>query len=309
MINSTKKRYSKVFSFFLKIILAVIFLTAVFYWFNPSAILRVVKDVSLWLYGIVVLGHFLLMAIKSLRWKILLESFDIHCTYLQAFKAYIVAFSFGTFTPGQLGDMAKVMLIDGAKGKRKLALIPSFADRAWDLLGLVAVSAGCTSFFYSIRLNFLNVIFGSVFILCVLAFMLLLYRKLHKFFLQKSNTDISVIFSTWQWSAFLTLVVVIIQFFRWVVLALAMSLPVITAASSAMIGTLVALIPVSFGGLGTREAAIAWLFTSAGLSPEAGVGFSLLMFGSYLIGALAGAVVLGGYGKFTLVGKKGDRVE
>ena len=302
MIN-LKNGLSKKNSFLVKFFLGVLFLIVLFYWFNPKVIFDETKKVSWWLYGLVVMGHFLLMAIKSLRWKILLESFGIHCDYKQALRAYVIAFSFGTFTPGQLGDMAKVMLIDGASGKRKLALIPSFVDRLWDLLGLVMASAGCASILYSIKLSLSNIVFVTVFIVCVLLLLVLLYRKVRKFFLQKYETDSAVIFYKWYWAVFLTCIVVIVQFFRWAVLAFALSLPIVTAASSAMIGTFVALLPVSFGGLGTREAAIAWLFASVGLSPESGVGFSLLMFGTYLIGAFAGVLLLRGSGKLAWEGK------
>lgn len=69
-------------------------------------------------------------------------------------------------------------------------------------------------------------------------------------------------------------------------------MPFISTAAIATVGTLVALLPVPLGGLGTREATIAALFTYNNLDPITGVSFSFLMFGSYLVGALAGVFLL-----------------
>lgn len=59
-----------------------------------------------------------------------------------------------------------------------------------------------------------------------------------------------------------------------------------------MVGTLVALIPVSIAGLGTREATLEYLFRYKGIQEGIGVAFSLIMFSSYLIGAMAGVILL-----------------
>ena len=57
--------------------------------------------------------------IKALRWQLLLKSLQIHCSYGQILKAYIAGVALGTFTPGQLGDMGKVIKVKmTAKGKK-----------------------------------------------------------------------------------------------------------------------------------------------------------------------------------------------
>jgi uncharacterized membrane protein YbhN (UPF0104 family) len=65
-----------------------------------------------------------------------------------------------------------------------------------------------------------------------------------------------------------------------------------SAASSAALGSLVALLPVSIAGLGTREAAIVGYLGLRGVSADRAVGFSLLIFlvfhvGSALYGLIA----------------------
>ncbi len=295
-MTDVRDKASRRLPYFLKTGFTVLLVCAVFFYFNPGSIMTEARKVSLPLYFIVVMGHFILMIVKALRWKILLGSFQIHCTYRQALKAYTTAFSFGTFTPGQLGDMAKVMLIDSARGKRKLALISSICDRLWDLAGLCFVSLGCMFFLFSTRISVSGIfLYGSVFCILCVGMLAGIYPIARKFIKHRTEADISLLFTRWPSALALTILAITVQILRWAVLSFAMGLPVITATTIAIVGTLVALIPISIGGLGTREGAMAALFSSGGLDPVSGVGFSLLMFGSYLIGAVAGALLLHTY--------------
>ncbi len=280
----------------IKISLTTLFVLLIFFRFDFYSILDAIGEVSLWLYLVPILGHFVLMAIKALRWQLLLRSLQVPCTYAEAFKAYTAGFAFGTFTPGQLGDMGKVMLISGAKGLRKRALITTLADRFWDLAGLILVAGGCACFLFFAQIKPAGLFLCGLF-LCVAVFLLLpwIYRFAQKLILRKMDTDIGGLFVNWHSLFFLTVFALLVQFCRWAVLAVAFELPVFTTAASAMIGTLVALVPVSFGGLGTREATIAALFSYNCLDPVVGVSFSFLMFGCYLVGALVGALLLYSY--------------
>lgn len=281
-----------------KISLTVFFIVLIFSKFDFHAIIAAIRKVSLWLYLVPLAGHFVLMAIKALRWKILLNSIEIQCTYVEALKAYTAGFAFGTFTPGQLGDMGKVMLIDDAKGQRKRAIITSLTDRLWDLSGLLLLSGGCALFLFFTRIKWNGIfLYGLFFCLAALLLSPWIYRFARKLILNKMDTDISELLVNWHWSFFLTLLSLLVQFCRWAVLAVAFNVPVFMASASAIIGTLVALVPISFGGLGTREATIAALFSWNGLDPVVGISFSFLMFGSYLVGALVGVVLLFTYKK------------
>lgn len=278
---------------FVRISLTALFVLFIFLRFDFFSIIESIRDVSLWLYLVPILGHFVLMAIKALRWQLLLKSLHIHCAYGEALKAYIAGFAFGTFTPGQLGDIGKVMLIVNAGDQRKRALVSSIADRLWDLLGLVIVAGGGAFFLFLDHIN-LTKLFLCILAFCFVAFLVTpwTYRFTQKILLHQMDLAVDELFINWHWSLFLTAFALLVQFFRWAVLAVAFKLPIFTAATSAMIGTLVALVPVSFGGLGTRDAAIAALFSCSGLDPVVGVSFSFLMFGCYLVGSLAGVILL-----------------
>ncbi len=295
MISKHKSLLNK-WKSYLKIVVSFLLILLILNKFDLHSIVEEARDVSIWLYLLVILGHFVLMAIKALRWKILLNSFRIKCSYREALKAYITGFAFGTFTPGQLGDMGKVMLIGAAGRQRKLALIPSFADRLWDLFGLILVSSVCVLFLFSKQFEFYTIVvfvFSSLTVAFVFAYWL--YPMVRNQFLRRSEADIADLFKNWHWSMCLTAIALLIQLLRWLILSVALGVPALLGATSAMIGTLIALVPVSFGGLGTREAAMAALFSLNGLSPALGVSFSLLMFGSYLAGTFVGVILLHTY--------------
>lgn len=276
----------------IKIAFTSLFVVLIIYWFDFSSIYDALGHVSWLLYLIVISGHFVLMAIKALRWQLLLRSLQIPCSYGQAVKAYTAGVAFGTFTPGQLGDMGKIMLIPGATGQRKKALISTLIDRVWDFLGMVVVTGVCIVYLFFPVIKHNVVFYGGAFICFGMFLLPFVYNFMQKIILRKLNINIDELFKNWQFSFLLTVLALVIQFFRWAILAIAFKLPILTTASIAMAGTLVALLPVSFGGLGTREVTIATLFSLNGLDPATGVSYSLLMLGSYLVGALAGFFLL-----------------
>ena len=292
MIDTYKAVFKKVKPL-IKLSFTALFVLLIFSMFDFYAIWDEICVVSFWLYLVPIFGHFVLMTIKALRWKLLLNSLQINCSYAEALKAYTAGFAFGTFTPGQLGDMGKVMLIEDASGKRKRALISSLTDRFWDLLGLIVFTGGCAFFLFFAQIKLSGLfLYGLFFCIACLLLAPWIYRIAQKLILRKMKTDIGELFVDWHWSFLLTLLALFVQFLRWAVLALAFKLPIFTAASSAMIGTLVALVPISFGGLGTREATIAAVFSYSGLDPVIGISFSFLMFGCYLVGAMVGIFLL-----------------
>jgi len=75
-------------------------------------------------------------------------------------------------------------------------------------------------------------------------------------------------------------------------LALALGLPIkfVPVSYAIALGSLVTLLPISISGLGTREATIIAYLSTLGISAEAALGFSLLVFATfYLGGGLMGA--------------------
>ena len=83
----------------------------------------------------------------------------------------------------------------------------------------------------------------------------------------------------------LTVLTYAIFFGQCYILALALGLPVgfIQATFAVALGILVELLPISFAGLGTREATIIAYLGTARVPAEAALGFSLLVFMTFYV--------------------------
>ena len=272
--------------FSIRIILGLALIFLIFKKFNVKNIYNQILNVSTILYFVVVSGHFLLMALKAKRWTILCKNNNLNMKYFSTFKAYTIGFAFGTFTPGKLGDLGKVLLIDAPNSIKKQALIPAIIDRLWDLFILIIISAVFFMIIINTTKTILTIIIICLFFVFILGILLIMIIK------NKYNVDLKKYLKNWRSLLSLTVVANIIQYLRWCLLAYTFNLPLLRTACAATIGTLIALFPVSIAGLGTREATLAYLFKINGIKPDIGVAFSLLMFGTYIINAVIGALFL-----------------
>lgn len=253
--------------------------------------IELISSTSVPLFVVVVAGHFALMVTKSLRWKMLCETRGAHIAYGSALKAYVTAFAFGTFTPGQLGDLGKVMLLRLPSASRKLAFAAAIVDRLWDLAGLLIVSALSVAWLFRRSIpswTMLGLVFGTVLVSLIVLAVLWQFRRSFG----KLRRVVEMTLAGWKGALLLTTAAVLVQLVRWGILAVALSQSLLLSVTSATVGSLVALAPVTVAGLGTREATIGYLFLRNGSDSEAGVAFSLLMFTATLMGAAVGALML-----------------
>ncbi len=279
--------------FSIKTLLGICVLSYVFIKFDYQMIVSEVKNISFSIYIFVILGHFALMAIKSWRWHLLCKSANLDIHYHDALRAYTAAFSLGTFTPGQLGDLSKVLLIDIKEKKRKTALLTVVEDRLWDVIGLMLISILSFLFLFIASQNSIKSVWPLLLLFIFLFGILLLSIKVvSKFFINKYDLNITHFFKNWKIPSLITSIAITIQFLRWSILAIALNQPIILSACSATIGTFVALLPISIAGIGTREATMAYLFKLNDLNANLGITFSILMLGAYLVTAIFGSILL-----------------
>lgn len=276
-----------------KILLSALMVFALFVLLDPRPVFSEIQKVSLPLYGIVAALHLAMMAVKSQRWRILLHGYQISCSYRQSLKAYGAGFFFATLSPGQIGDMAKIMLVKNLRKKWKIALVPTVLDRLWDLGGLLitALICGVLMFRSDIHLSLLALPGGLIVTVSALLFRRL-YPLSRRYISRRFDIEIIPAQTHWLLPAICTAASLLVQIIRWLILALAMGIAPYPATAIAMIGTLAALLPISVGGLGPREGTMAALFASQGTDPALGVAFSLLMFGCYVFGTVVGALLL-----------------
>ena len=298
------------------ILLLIFLLTRV----DLSSIASAITKVNLWyLAAVIVLtppGIFL----RSWRWQSLLKMQGVTYPLRQAFLASFSGFYLGLATPGRLGEFAKVLYLTDDK---ELAFGEAFSsvlvDRLCDIYFLVIVGGfGLISFSLVGLISFSllgETILAIIVLLLLLAISLLLLSRrigqrligvvyktkvLRRF---EDRIDASVDQFYWGlerltgrklvFPLLLTLAAYAILFSQCYLLALSLNLPLsfLYIAICMAVATLVALIPVSLCGVGTRDITLIALFSLQGIAYESALSYSLLVLLTlYIFTAVMGAI-------------------
>lgn len=290
------------------------------------SLLALVAGSSEWkhLFGIVgsarityIMGAFLLLfciyVVGVIRWRVLLGAFAARPPLFLLGKLSLIGLFFNTFVPGGLaGDIVRGYHLGSRGVRRSDALASVFTDRFVGLIGLLVVAligfgtghremmtasllslflalalglAGATVLFYSRRVgrligrltdrfsisvkplkNLLDAIRSYRMCGCEVACTLTLSVAGHLLMIISVYVLAQSIYVVLPFQYFLAFV------------------PVIGILST---------LPISFNGLGLREAGYILLFTQVGLSQEQALGISLLHSGMMLVlGSIGGAVLL-----------------
>lgn len=243
-----------------------------------------------------------------MRWWYLMYSQKIYYPVSKSFLAYFGSMYIGFLTPGRLGEFIKAIHVSVDSGvSTGQALSSVLADRLFDLLLLII--AGGFALASVAMLNTwqswvsVGLLVGGL----TLALALLVTDK--GFDLLHTSSSILGqkairLCSSGSWlfemrvglrqlsgltiliAIALTMTAYAIFFGQCYLLALALRLPVTFASVSyaVVLGSLVTLLPISISGLGTRDAVIIAYLKTVGISAEAALSFSLLMFVTFYIG-------------------------
>jgi len=255
-----------------------------------------------------------LIAIKTVRWEGILRAQSVQFRFKPAFLAYFGSLFLGLITPGRLGEFIKALHVSRDCGiPQSRALASVLADRLFDLyvlivlgaVGVVAVVAEVGTL-VTILVTIIVAIVPLIFLISNRSFSLIpaaarrvptrashLSLRLAAW-ISEVRAELRKLKGLALISAIvLTLLSYILFFGQAYLLALALELTIsvkeivlVTA-----LGSLVALLPISISGLGTRDAVVVTYLGTAGVASEAALGYSLLVFLTFYIGsAILGAV-------------------
>jgi uncharacterized protein (TIRG00374 family) len=230
-----------------------------------------------------------------------------------AFLAYFGSLFVGFLTPGRLGEFVKAMYVsqdDNVSFAKAFSSV--LADRLFDLyaLLLVGIAALLT---LTVENTAVVALTGSALLLTLPLVLFLndttfrwlqqaglrLGRPGQKIFARESwllEMRQGLCELRWQWllmATGLTVLAYAILFGQCYLLALALKVPAgfVPVSYAVALGSLVTLLPISISGLGTREAAMIAYLSTIGVSAEAALSLSLLIFITfYIVGGLMGAV-------------------
>tara|TARA_Y100000310_G_scaffold282675_1_gene304078 strand:- start:982 stop:1905 length:924 start_codon:yes stop_codon:yes gene_type:complete len=241
-----------------------------------------------------------LLIIQTIKWFLIARKQKIPVPFSEAFKINLMSSFYGFVTPSKLGTVIRA---DYLKKYSSMAKgISNFAiDKVMDIFSLffLAIIMG---YFFKDRFNFFSLSYLIiVFVIFLLLFFVFYNRKssrfvlkflYHKLFPQKLKNRIQVDFNSFYddlpKKRFLILVFAV-NILTWinaylitylVGLSLGINLPFIYFLAILPLATIVAQIPITINGLGTREAAMIGLFGLFGIG--AAKIFSMSIIGIFL---------------------------
>lgn len=290
------------------ILLLIFLLTRV----DLSSIASAITKVNLWYLAAVIVLTPPGIFFRSWRWQSLLKMQGITYPLRQAFLACLSGFYLGLATPGRLGEFAKVLYLTDDKelpfGK---AFSSVLVDRLFDIYLLVIVGGFGLISFSLLGETILAVI---VLLLLLAISLLILSRRIGQRLigvvykakiLSRFKGRIDTFVDQFYWGVerltgrklvfplLLTLAAYATLFSQCYLLALSLNLPLsfFYVAICMAVATLVALIPVSVCGIGTRDITLIALFSLQDIAYESALSYSLLvLFTLYIFTAVMGAI-------------------
>jgi glycosyltransferase 2 family protein len=232
---------------------------------------------------------------KALRWKIFLNKNGGKFPVFASIHAYFAGIAIGVITPGRAGEFFRALYpAKAGVVSTPVAISTVLVDRLYDL-GFLLIISVIAGFFVSGKLVPLLAIGGGVGLLLILW---ITRRKWSKFigFLAKKwkikETQLDLFKKGFQNSLskplipfFLTLtgyLIVNCQLY-WLAIKMGIDISFIELMLYFSLANTIALLPVSFSGVGTREAALGLIFVLTGRSEIEGV---TLAFGFFVLVAL-----------------------
>lgn len=254
---------------------------------------------------------------KSLKWRLLLFEKKNTVSISESIQAFLKGFFLSVTTPGRIGDFSRALFIKNKTGFA-FALSSVLLDRLIDVGLLMVLSLlGLYAFFVWFGIWILNPLIILVILFVLIAGLLYVLKKNQTGFFrnlffslvpqnysEKVKETYSELISQFQQHTTkpaLFVLPVLLGILNWcigfltgflVASALEIHQPIYFFAIVVLVLSLIEIIPISIGGIGTREAGAIFLFSQVGLGPEIAVSFSLLYFFiGYVLVALVGGLL------------------
>ncbi len=263
-------------------------------------------------FGLVALSIILViphLATKAWRWQVLLRSVGINISLLEASRLYAVGQAAGFLTPGQAGDAVKAVYLRGAGYSLGRSLVTVVVDRLYDLLVVGGLAVWGIFVFGQVPQGqtAIIVLFVAAIVLLFVLFssrgwqgplakvitLLVPARFLKGRDAQTTLESLVLPPAALVQSFAITVVSFVVSYFRsWLLFAaLGLNVPIAYFLAATSIAGIAAILPVTVGGVGTRDAAFVVLFSMMGYGAESAVALSTLVLlhqvTNWVVGGLA----------------------
>jgi len=255
------------------------------------------------------------IALRGLKWRTLLTGLGINLNKSDAINLYWLGTFIGTATPGRLGELVKVYFLKEKGYDAFRSFFSVFFDRLTDVLTLLFLGFFIFLFFikgigsYIIIVGLLSVLF-LIFVFFLLDNRSFLHKRFSKLVEKLFSIDLEKynkfsFLKLWQGIKGLKKTQIIIFFiyliFSWlfyfasrymISLALELELSFLEVSMISVLTAVATMLPISMAGIGTRDAAVIYLFGLFSLNKETALLFSLLILSLELLAISFGLIRL-----------------
>jgi glycosyltransferase 2 family protein len=249
--------------------------------------------------------------LKSIRWNFLLKIQEISIPAFVAFRFYAASIFWGIITPGRIGEAAKIVYLNKRGVSAGRAGLSVALDRLLDISSLLILAViGSAIVFHKLVwffIGFTITILSSLFLYQVRsklnfpAVIRVLFRFLPERF-QETFSRFEIQFKS-DFRKFSCLRLITLSFFS-VLIWLIYTIPFFLLGSSIRIevsslfvltgifvSVIVAMLPISIGGVGTREAFFIFYFNLFGISKEKSLLFSFMFIYMHIFSVIFGVMM------------------
>jgi len=245
--------------------------------------------------------------LKSLRWMLINRTFGVKIPYGTTLIFFLVSGFLSVITPGRIGEFAKIFFLKRKTGASGLLATSSVVlDRVWDVLILTLLGGiGALMVFGGFQINTLTLILIIAFFLLALSIILfpaLVFVPL-KFMTRKKEKfqlELDQVYKDWKANAFRLFIpgffITLLAFLALALIpmiftgSLGQEVGIVPAVSSVSISNMLAFLPVTVAGFGTRELVFSEIWKILGYTTESAITIST----AYFICNYLGSLVLGG---------------
>lgn len=258
-----------------------------------------------------------IVLIKAIKWNILVKSCGIDQSLRSSVSSWIVGFSIGMITPGRLGDLSRAYYLRG-KASLGTGLTTVVIDRLIDIIVLFVFAIAGLAFLvttYTLG-NIFFPLFAIFIMLILLAFAFTrkgfvvfilrpvfsrlvparykpkldsVFREFYRGISIMKRAKFSVAIST-----LLCIIVWVMAIVQYYIISLSLGLDISYSFLSMIVPLTILLdaLPISFSGLGTRDAAMIYFLSLIGLAAESAVAFSIMiLIVNYVLVGIVGMIL------------------
>lgn len=255
---------------------------------------------------------FVSVSVLALKWYAILKTQGINVNFLYALKIYFIGIFYGAITPARSGSLIRASYLKDKTNKSfGKCLSGIILERLMDMFALFVYSIiGCIVFLKYIS-NYLPIILVS-FVIFLFLSLLLLKKNLNRLFLKfiykflipqkfkDKSKELYEAFYKNMPSIKNLFCLLIFTFITWVILSIytyyaaraySVSVSLFYIVLIFSISTVISLIPITIGGLGTREATLIFLFSFFNVEAAKVVAISFLTFFANMIPPFIGFLI------------------